>query len=189
MSITRAVASSIAQGPSTNRNLLAGNPVILSGSYESIATVTVGTSVSSISFSSIPSTYKHLQIRYSANSSGGGNPSVRFNGDSGNNYTYHIIYGQTSSAISTGAISQSSTLLGSVYSTANVFAGGVIDILDYANTNKTKVIKTLCGADTNSSAEVGLFSGLWNSTSAINSVTISLTNFTQYSSFALYGIK
>lgn len=67
----------------------------------------------------------------------------------------------------------------------------VVDILDYANTNKNKTIRVLAGVDNNGSGEVALNSGLWPSTSALNTIKILTTsgNLNQYSSFALYGIK
>jgi hypothetical protein len=75
--------------------------------------------------------------------------------------------------------------------TANAFSTSVLDILDYANTNKTKVIRSLDGNDTNGSGNVGLYSGMYNSTNAITSVTIAPQsgNWNQYTTFALYGIK
>ena len=68
-------------------------------SYESIATVTVGAGgSSSISFSSIPSTYKHLQIRsINLSSSTDNNILMRFNSDSGANYSRHYVYGDGAS--------------------------------------------------------------------------------------------
>jgi hypothetical protein len=87
--------------------------------------------------------------------------------------------------------------MGSIYSvnvaassTASVFGGIVIDILDYANTNKYKTMRTLSGYDANGSGNVGLFSGLWMNTAAVTSINL-LTFYDQYatySSFALYGI-
>ena len=79
--------------------------------------------------------------------------------------------------------------LGTVYQNTNVFNGGVIDILDYADTNKYKTARILCGADNNSAGEVGIFSGSWRNTAAITSIQINLANFTEGSKFALYGIK
>jgi hypothetical protein len=65
-----------------------------------------------------------------------------------------------------------------------------MDILDYANTNKFKTTRTLEGYDANGSGNVSLTSGLWQSTSAINSITITAVGtFNQYSQFALYGVK
>ena len=73
-------------------------------SYESIATVTVGSGgSSSIDFTSIPSTYTHLQLRMTARctAQSGGNPTnvyLRFNSDSGSNYAWHQLAGNGSAA-------------------------------------------------------------------------------------------
>ena len=78
-------------------------------------------------------------------------------------------------------------------STASVFGGIVIDLLDYSNTNKYKTLRSLGGWDANGSGRIILNSGLWgNSGSAISSIDIVTStgnNFVQYSTFALYGIK
>ena len=191
MSITRAKTSSIAQGPSTNRNLLAGNPVILPGSYESISTVTVGAGgTTSISFSSIPSTYKHLQIRVlSLASAAGSSATIEFNGTTAPNALYytHTLYGNGSSAIASNT---------ATYNFAPDFQGSssapgstIIDIIDYADTNKFKTTRVLGGYDANGSGIVGLTSNLWRNTAAISSIIIKYTTISQHSSFALYGIK
>ena len=204
MAITRATASSLIQGQPKSKNVLAGNSAILPGSYESIATVVVGSGgSSSISFTSIPSTYKHLQIRAILSTVQGtdrGNSALyaRFNSDSGNNYSWHQLKGSGSSASATGYFSEN-TIYGSDtwYSggAANVFGAMVMDILDYANTSKYKTVRILNGFDSNSATtgntSVGLNSGLWMSTSAISTITIPNNgfNFKEYSHFALYGIK
>lgn len=167
--------------------------------YESIATSTVGAGgAASISFTSIPSTYTHLQIRtISRNVSAlGGFSTLRgnFNSDTASNYSRHNLEGDGSSVSASGSASStyfanSRSANGSV--TSNVFGVGIIDILDYANTNKYKTVRILTGVDDNSAGRVNFHSGLWMSTSAIN--TISLydpnANIAEYSSFALYGIK
>ena len=79
------------------------------------------------------------------------------------------------------------TYLGNINTSAP--NAGVVDILDCSNTSKYKTMRALCGTDTNGGGEVGLFSGVWQSTSAISSITISFSNIAQYSTFALYGIK
>ncbi len=72
----------------------------------------------------------------------------------------------------------------------NIFSAGVLDLLDYTNTNKTKVIRLLNGTDLNGSGRIIFGSGLVNSTSAITSITFTnATNWNQYTQFALYGIK
>lgn len=177
---------------------------VVGGDYESISTVTVGAGgASTISFTSIPSTYKHLQIRAigkNTNSSGAGtNLNLIFNSDSGANYSYHSIYGDGSSATATSGTSTSLMWIGHTTTSAsssptatNIFAPLVTDILDYADTNKYKTIRTLNGNDTNSTAGYLFFnSGSWRSTAAVTSITLSnaTANFAQYSSFALYGLK
>jgi hypothetical protein len=169
------------------------------GDYESIATTTVGSGgAASVTFSSIPATYTHLQIRGITNSSAGGGSSINMqvgNGsiDTGSNYAWHQIYGDGTSPVANAGTTQTSIRAipyDSVTSTS--FSAFVIDILDYANTSKYKTTRTLTGVDTNSASGIIVFrSGLWQSTSAINTITFTPTsgNLLQYSSFALYGIK
>ena len=161
-------------------------------SYESIATVTVGSGgSSSISFTSIPSTYTHLQIRAIARS--GSNPQVnlRFNSDTGNNYTEHDIIANGSTVSAYGAGNIPYMPQGAVPSTTSVVGAFIIDILDYGNTNKFKTIRGLNGFDRNGGGEIGLYSNLWRSTSAVSNIEIfaNVSSYSEYSSFALYGIK
>jgi hypothetical protein len=169
-------------------------------SYESISTVTVGGGgSSSITFSSIPSTYKHLQVRgigRTTNSGTLGNPGITFNGDSSvSNYTMHILYGDGASAAAfgggAGTGTDTSITTGSTAG-SNIFGVAVIDLLDYASTNKYKTVRSLTGADLNGSGTIRLYSNLWMNTSAISSITLTPTasaSYSQYSQFALYGIK
>jgi hypothetical protein len=174
----------------------------VTNSYESIATVTVGAGgQSSISFTSIPSTFKHLQIRALVKDNRSAtefdNNFIRFNNDSGSNYYSHQLSGNGSSASAFNLGPETAA----IYATApggsigaSIFNGVVIDILDYASTNKTKVTRSLNGFDSNSVGTVRLVSSLWNSTAAINRIDL-ITNvdpastIQQYSSYALYGIK
>ena len=170
-------------------------------SYESIATTTLSTSASSVTFSSIPATFKHLQIRCIVRSTTTGNDAwvlYTLNGDATTtNYNAHYLLGNGTSA---AAGSESSgggdgnlmgRAMGSATGADNNFAPNIIDILDYANTNKYKVVRNLAGQDNNGSRNlVILVSNLWRNTAAINSITFTTANnFAQYSSFALYGIK
>jgi hypothetical protein len=170
------------------------------GSYESIATVTVGSGGSAnVEFTSIPATYTHLQIRGIGQSSRTGtNRSdllVKFNGSS-TGYAYHYLQGNGSAAAAVGASSQT---YGTVVSNAipaqdytSQFGAVVIDILDYANTNKNTTLRGLGGTDNNGAGTIALGSTLWNNTAAITSVELTIDgaySFKQYSQFALYGIK
>jgi hypothetical protein len=159
--------------------------------YYSIATVNVGSGGSSnISFTSIPQGYTHLQIRFMASDTNGGNwgfCNVKFN-NLGTNYGYrHDMYG-------TGSTAGSSKVAGAypmVYcGPTSQFGVGIIDILDYANTNKNKTVRAISGTDQNGGGLVAVESGSWMNTAAITQIDLFPgTSFTQYSSFALYGVK
>jgi hypothetical protein len=170
----------------------------VTSSYESIQTVTVGAGgSSSIQFSSIPQTYTHLQLRCLTKTSNAGAPyamQIRFNGDSGANYAYHRLIGNGSaaSALGTTGASQASLNYMSASGETNIFSGAVVDILDYTNTNKNTVHRTLGGYDANGSGNATFFSGVWLNTAAVSSITViseSGSTLAQYSSIALYGIK
>ena len=171
------------------------------GVFESIATTTLSSSTASVTFGSIPQTYKHLQIRGIARTDrastfDGG--YVQFNSDTTlSNYTLHILSGTGSAATSegystaSGAGLQTPTTGGNTI-LANTFGSFVMDILDYANTNKYKTIRSIGGFEDNTNARIQLLSGAWLNTAAITSITLDViqgTNYKQYSSFALYGIK
>lgn len=165
---------------------------LVTGSYESIATVTVGAGgASSIDFSSIPTdgTYTHLQLRGIARSTGGANWfDIRLNGNAPTKT--HTLEGDGAS-VSTDSHSIGQMVTSS--QTANCFSVSIIDVLDYANTNKNKTVRCLTGRDVNGSGgRVDLNSELWASTSAVSSISLVpdiSTSFAQYSHFALYGVK
>ena len=171
---------------------MSGN--LASGAYASIATVTLGSATASVTFSSIPSTYTHLQIRAIFSPSvTGAYTSLRFNSDTGANYTIHKLSGNGSAASAAGYSSRTDTAFNDDSNgTTSIFGAVVCDILDYANTSKYKTQRSLYGVDLNGSGTMFLTSGLWQSTTAISTITIAATSsglFNQYSSFALYGIK
>jgi hypothetical protein len=169
------------------------------GSYESISTTTLSTSTATITFSSIPATYTHLQLRGIARTDrSDGNQDalkIRYNSDTGNNYAIHYLLGNGSSASSAGSSSVSGVFADGITNTAsaaNCFGAFVIDILDYTNTNKYKVNRALSGREDATAGALWFESGLWVNTNAISSITIipnTGPNFVQYSQFALYGIK
>lgn len=166
-------------------------------SYESIATATGTGSSGTISFTSIPSSFKHLQIRLMARSDGAATASdhlIQLNTDTGSNYAYHALYGSGSSTGAFGAASTTSGYLGEIpyaSATASIMGVTLIDILDYGSTSKYKTIRIFNGDDRNGAGYVYINSSLWMSTSAVNSVQIKTNsgNFTTASTFALYGIK
>ena len=178
---------------------LMGTSVAAVGDYESIATTTVGAGgQATITFSSIPNTYKHLQIRASVLTAVAGKLIVLTcnNDTTAGNYVSHIVGGQGSTTAA-GAFTASQTymrLYGRDIGTNTTRPTVLItDILDYTSTNKNKTTRTLSGLDENGSGEINFYSGLWlNSSTVVSSLelkTQDASNFSQYSSFALYGIK
>ena len=180
--------------------IIASSTLAAASDFESIATVTVGGGgAANVEFTSIPATYQHLQIRGILRDQratyGNSGPLVQFNSDTGSNYSWHDIYGDGSSAVARGAAN--TVDMGSVGGAgggapANVFGALVIDILDYADTNKYKTVRYLGGQDQNGAGEIFFGSGLWMNTNAVTQLDITSftgNSFVQYSSFALYGIK
>ena len=167
------------------------------GVFESIATTTVGaTSVTTISFGDIPQTYKHLHLRVMAKgnlATAAYSCGMRFNSDSGTNYSYHRLSGNGAAASSAGSHPQANVFFEATGTTlSNIFAVSTIDILDYTNTNKYKTTRILGGYDSNGGGALGLYSSVWSNTAAITNIsfsTIGYGDWLQYSSFALYGIK
>ncbi len=179
--------------------------------YESIATVT-GNTGQTITFSNIPQTFTHLQIRtmsrvslgsysFSSYSIRVGNGSV----DTGSNYSNHRFYGSGNGSVFADGGANGTTIDGPFWTANNAIANavgvGIVDILDYRNTNKYKTFRTLTGFDSNTSGDSGwtansaaglqFASANWRSTSAINTISLlvfgSATNSVQH--IALYGIK
>lgn len=166
--------------------------------FELISTQLVTSPVSSITFSSIPATYKHLQIRATMRTDRSGSEddllTVRLNGDTGSNYASHLLYGTGSSVASTASTTQ--TYWRSLYTTgagatANSFAAMSMDLLDYASTSKNTTMRALNGS--HSYNNIALASGLWMNTAAVTSVTfnmaITATNFVSGCRFSLYGVR
>lgn len=170
------------------------------GDYESIATVTVGSGgASSMEFTSIPSTYQHLQVRIVARtnrSATGDQLGVRLNSDSGSNYAYHQLEGDGSSASAYGETGKTWGYAGygaaSATASASIFGATVLDILDYGDMNKNTVLRLHGSYDSNGAGRVNLASALWVNTAAVTSVVViplNGTSFAQHSTAALYGLK
>ena len=182
MAITRATASSITQGLPKNKSVLSGNLPILGGSYESIATYTVGTGgVANVTFSSIPQTYKHLQIRAFARdlraSTWIDTLWLYCNSDvTGTNYVSQLLVGNGSSvsAANDAGVTNYGTPIGLTTATnvTTAFSPNIIEVLDYTNTNKNKTFRSLNGVEDNTNGSTRLRSGLWMSTAAITSITL-----------------
>jgi hypothetical protein len=167
--------------------------VIQPTAFDSIATATGTGSSTTITFSSIPSTYQHLQIRFFGRTTTGVSAlSMTFNGSAGTNYARHYLAGDGATAFVSGAADTAQIWTGYAINSTNMGGVGIIDIHDYASTTKNKTVRAFTGNDTNTPGndDVRLSSGVWKSTSAITSITFTSTdNFATNATFALYGIK
>jgi hypothetical protein len=174
---------------------ISGN--LYANSYDSIATVVADGTSQSLTFTSIPQTYTHLEIRgigqaaYSSND--WGTIAVRLNGDSGSNYTRH---GVRSSGAAVSNVGITGTTFadagdGAYLNSTSTVGISIISILDYTNTNKYTTVRGLSGVEANGVGAASVGSGLWLNTAAITSITIyqQNANFTNKSTYALYGIK
>jgi hypothetical protein len=207
MAISRFKTSTLAQGLPKYTEIWDQSTIIDNGAFDSIQTVTLTSAQTTVTFPSIPSTYKHLQIRGFWRGNRATFPVsdalLRFNSDSGTNYASHSLTGQgngdTTTGVQTGgAGSLTSINVGQPGTSVTGFVTSVIDILDYASTSKNKTVHSFSGLDINGTTSgyggsVSLSTGVWlNSSTAINSISFTVgdgSQWQQYSSFALYGVK
>ena len=152
--------------------------------YVAIATQTLGSAASTVTFSSISGAYTDLVLIFNGTGSTGGNFTFQFNGDTSTNYSATILYGDGSSAGSVRVSSQSSMNIGGV---STGFTTDIINIMNYSNAT---TYKTALGRYARPADEVGAKVGLWRSTSAITSIVVGVSggNFATGSTFSLYGI-
>lgn len=144
---------------------------------------------STISISNIPSDFTHLQLRLSGKEENNGSSNwiglrINFNGDTGNNYSFHIlgvyaVTGGGGQTIISEGYANISYALAAVPARGNgdtqTFGSYIIDIFDYANTNKFKTIKTLGGFTFNGTPNrFDLLSSNWRSTNAISSLVLTM---------------
>ena len=172
---------------------------------EAIATQYLEAEAASVTFSSIPTTYEHLQIRMSARSTYNyflASPRLTFNGAAGTAYSSHDMKGASSTASAAGSTGEAWTKIPR-YTTGNGdnnyadrlqtgdYGPAVIDILDYRNANKNTTVMAVGGAAlTTTGLAVALASGLFDDTTVITSITLdSDGSWMRGSEFTLYGLK
>jgi hypothetical protein len=173
--------------------------------FVKIATVTVGAGgASSVDFTSIPNTYTDLCLKMSMRSSNAdgftGSATLRFNANSGANYSFRTVFAATASAASGNGSSGTSVTIGGTVGaslTANSFNNADLYLPNYAgSTNKSFSVDTVSenNSTTDFTYQLMCVSGLWAQTAAINQITIysgtvGSTNFVQHTTATLYGIK
>lgn len=204
MAVTKLSNSGIKTGVLKYDSMLAGNPPYIPSNFDSIATITTNGSSSTLTFSNIPGTYAHLQLRFASKvtstSVGSYNMTLAFNGDTGNNYSYHRIYGfsgltAAGSGVGTGLLEDASITSGSGGDNlGGEFSRGFLDIYDYAK-NKNKTARGFWGSapyyqTASTNFAIQMYSLGWRNTAAVTSITITAaTNFVSGCVFALYGIS
>jgi hypothetical protein len=156
--------------------------------YEPIATQTLGTASSTVTFSSIPQTYTDLIFSCNYSVNGTYNLFIRVNGDTGNNYGTTGLDGYSTSARSYRNTSQPWMNLG-FSDVANQRQSAILHFMNYSNSTTNK---TALSRQNSATAYVLLAVGLWQNTSAITSIsfnTLAAEVFASGSTFTLYGIK
>jgi hypothetical protein len=151
--------------------------------YEPIATTTLGSSASSVTFSSIPGTYTDLILVVNGTSTATNGNEMQFNGDTGNNYSFTLLYGTGSAAVSSRNSNISFAYAGRTNTNQSV---SITQIMNYANTTTYKTVLTR--ASSNGDIVMGNVS-TWRSTSAITSLVYAGATFNSGTVFTLYGIK
>ena len=175
--------------------ILSGSVVASGATFELISTTVLASTASSVTFSSIPSTYKHLQVRLTMSSSTALNDlALQFNGDTGANYAWHILTGTSTSAVSQAGTSQNSirSVGHNGGQNASNWMAAVIDVLDASSTSKYKTARVFGGYAYSFNYDTTVASGLWMNTAAISSLTIFNSSSGVHnigSRFSLYGVR
>jgi hypothetical protein len=151
--------------------------------YVAIATASpAGTST--VTFSSVPSTYTDLVVIVSGSTAGNDTIGLRFNSDSGTNYSYVQIYGDGTTAGSTRANNETFARIGPMYNSQSIT---IASVMNYSNstTNKTVVARA-----NNAGNQLNALVALWRNTAAITNVTVDAIfgSFNSGTTVSLYGI-
>jgi hypothetical protein len=196
VAISRASDSSIQDGLPKYNDIWDGTTA--TSAFDSLGSVFLSSTTTNVTFSNIPQTYTHLQIRTSVRTSrsdaGTDVLTMQLNGVTGNSYATHGLVGDGSSATSYGYANYPHPMyldgMPSANATANIFGVGIIDILNYSNTNMKTTVRGIGGTDLNGSGQVRVVSGFWDNTNAVTSILFgSVGSYVANSMFTLYGIK
>lgn len=167
-------------------------------SYELISSSFLATTTSSVTFSSLSASYTHLQIRIAGRFTAATSQNavtLRFNSDSATNYAHHWLRGNGTTASTSGSTTQAQIVaayMPGANEATNIYGAAVIDILNFNNANKTKVVRGFSGRF-GAAGWIEETSGFWNSTAAITSILVSDAvgsgSFAAGTRISLYGIR
>lgn len=152
--------------------------------YILIASQTLGSSASSVTFSSIPATYRDLIIVVTCSDSSGSSVRMRLNSDTGSNYSYVAMMGNGTTPNSETSSGSSGTIA-SFAATSATLSTYITHLNDYSATDKHK---SWLSRGSNSLRAVEAIAGRWANTAAVNTIQITATSFDAGSRFYLYGI-
>lgn len=150
--------------------------------YIPLATVTLAGTATSVTFSSIPATYRDLVLVVNGSASGLTDITWRANGDTGNNYAYVQMGNSGSSTFSNASSSENQAKIGN-FGTGQ--STGLLQIMDYSATDKHK---TALGRGNDTGSNLSVISTRWANTDAITSVIIGGATYNSGTTFSLYGI-
>ena len=168
----------------------------MANTYTLIASSTVGAGgAASIDFTSIPSTYTDLVLKYSGRSASGSNVLdnvyLTFNGST-TGYTQKLLFttNGTSAGSDTGTSYNFNYTTGNG-ATASTFSNCEMYIPNYAGSTNKSYSADMVTENNATAAGVLMNATLWSNTAAINRVTLQIAgfNFVQYSTAYLYGVK
>ena len=162
--------------------------------YDSIQSYTLTNSAPDVTFGSIPQTYTDLVlVNLYATVNLNEDAWIRFNSDSGSNYSWTYLLGNGSGSYSGRFNNQTWIAIDGIGTgqSMNAPTQAVCNIMNYSNTTTYKTTLTRDGGLAGSYTGVELRAGLWRSTSAITSITVGCTsgNLASGSTFSLYGVK
>ena len=174
--------------------VVASSRRVVASAVETIATITISSGTSTVTFSSIPQTYKHLEIHgWAIQASGAGiqDINIGFNGDTTSSMRNHWGWGFANNAT---IYSNSGTATGSVSigyipnDTGNNAGGLYISLMDYTSTTKRKLVRYLTGNSGGAQPVLNRGSAEIASTAAVSSISLSSSNITA-GVLTLYGFK
>jgi hypothetical protein len=157
--------------------------------YEPIATQTLGSAAASITFSSIAASWTDLRIVW-VGTSAGARPSIQFNNDTGNNYSFTYVYGDGSAATS-GRTSNTARIFTVTNQSNTIPSMLTLDIFSYAGSTYKTSLMTVA-MDFNGTGYIEETVALWRSTSAITTIKLFDLfggNLNSGTTATLYGIK
>jgi hypothetical protein len=161
--------------------------------YVPLATQTLGSAASTITFSSIPATYTDLRLVLTGTSaSSGAVPYIQFNGDTTSNYSMTTLHGDGTSATAYSRQSFPNLRVGygSILGMDSTIHAYTFDIFSYANSTNKTVLSTY-SEDESGTGSTGVSVGLWRGTAAVNSILIgnsASVNFNVGTRATLWGI-